>query len=96
MNATRRGFMVTALGAGMAFGFVGAGSAQTGAPNFEPTIWYDIDTAGIVTVHITYAELGQHVGTAIARILADELEADWSNVRIDHVDSDQRIDMGSP
>ena len=90
MNATRRGFLVTALGAGMAFGFVGAGSAQTAAPNFEPTIWYDIDPAGIVTVHITYAELGQHVGTAIARILADELEADWSNVRIDHVDSDPK------
>ena len=90
MNATRRGFLVTALGAGMTFGFVGAGSAQTGTPNFEPTIWYDIDTAGIVTVHITYAELGQHVGTAIARILADELEADWSNVRIDHVDSDPK------
>ncbi len=90
MNATRRGFLVTALGAGMAFGFVGASSAQVGAPNFEPTIWYDIDTAGIVTVHITYAELGQHVGTAIARILTDELEADWSNVRIDHVDSAPR------
>ena len=27
---------------------------------------------------------------AIARIVADELEADWSKVRIDHVDSDPK------
>ena len=45
---------------------------------FEPTIWYSIDSNGAVTVSITRAEMGQHVGTALARIVADELEADWS------------------
>ena len=44
---------------------------------FEPTIWYSIDSEGIVTVNIIRAEMGQHIGTALARILADELEADW-------------------
>jgi CO/xanthine dehydrogenase Mo-binding subunit len=34
--------------------------------------------------------MGQHVGTALARIVADELEADWSKVRIVHVDSDPK------
>ena len=34
--------------------------------------------------------MGQHVGTALARILADELEVDWDNVRIDAVDSDAK------
>jgi isoquinoline 1-oxidoreductase beta subunit len=34
--------------------------------------------------------MGQHVGTALARILADELEADWSNVRLDTVASDPK------
>ena len=34
--------------------------------------------------------MGQHVGTALARILADELEADWAKVRIDHVDTDPK------
>jgi CO/xanthine dehydrogenase Mo-binding subunit len=88
---TRRGFLVASLGGGVAFGFIGADRAAPGAPpRFEPTLWYDIDAAGIVTVHIIYAEMGQHVGTAIARILADELEADWSKVRIDHVDLDRK------
>ena len=44
----------------------------------------------MVTVNVIRAELGQHVGTAIARIVADELEADWSKVRIHHVDSDPK------
>ena len=57
---------------------------------FEPTIWYSIDRDGIVTVNIIRAEMGQHVGTALARILADELEADWDKVRIDTVDTDPK------
>jgi CO/xanthine dehydrogenase Mo-binding subunit len=57
---------------------------------FEPTIWYSIDRDGVVSVNIIRAEMGQHVGTALARIVADELEADWDKVRIVHVDSDPR------
>jgi CO/xanthine dehydrogenase Mo-binding subunit len=59
-------------------------------PRFEPTLWFSVDGEGIVTLNIIRAEMGQHVGTAIARILADELEADWKNVRITHVDSDPK------
>ena len=100
--ASRRQFLIAASAVGATFGFAAASEAAvvlgsySGAPAFEPTIWYSIDRTGLVTVNVIRAEMGQHVGTAIARILADELEADWSNVRIDHVDSDQRIDMGSP
>jgi isoquinoline 1-oxidoreductase subunit beta len=57
---------------------------------FEPTIWYSIDPSGAVTVNIIRAEMGQHVGTALARIVADELEADWSKVRIVEVDTDPK------
>jgi isoquinoline 1-oxidoreductase beta subunit len=57
---------------------------------FEPTIWYSIDPTGAVTVNIVRAEMGQHVGTALARIAADELEADWSKVRIVGVDTDPK------
>src|SRR5229473_2715757 len=57
---------------------------------FEPTIWYGIDRSGVVTVNIIRAELGQHVGTALARIVADELEADWSKVKIVEVDTDPK------
>jgi CO/xanthine dehydrogenase Mo-binding subunit len=98
---TRRGFLVASAATGLAFGFPRAMAAMdpaapggvpapdTGAL-FEPSVWFGIDAAGLVTVNIARAEMGQHVGTALARILADELEADWDKVRIVHVDTDPK------
>lgn len=57
---------------------------------YDPNLWVHIAPDGSITVNVIRAEMGQHVGTALARILADELEADWSTVRIDHVDSDPK------
>lgn len=86
-DVSRRGFLITVSAAGAMFGL---GQTAQAADSFAPTIWYGIDRQGVVTVHIIRAEMGQHVGTAIARIVADELEADWSKVKIDHVDSDPK------
>ena len=92
---SRRSFLIGMAGAGVNFCFGPAeGLAEATQPQatgaFEPTIWYSIGPDGIVTVNIIRAEMGQHIGTAIARILADELEADWNKVRIDAVDSDPK------
>ena len=57
---------------------------------FEPTIWYGIDPSGTVTINIIRAEMGQHVGTSLGRIVAEELEADWNKVKIVTVDSDSK------
>jgi isoquinoline 1-oxidoreductase subunit beta len=92
--SSRREFLVGMAGTALVFGFARADAlANSAAPAqsaFEPTIWYRIDRDGIVTVNIIRAEMGQHIGTALARILADELEADWRKVRIVEVDSDPR------
>jgi CO/xanthine dehydrogenase Mo-binding subunit len=100
---SRRGLLILAMQTGFALGFSQAGLAEVilplseagvskAAPSqlFEPTIWYSIDRSGLVTVNIIRAEMGQHVGTALALILADELEAEWSKVRIVYVDSDPK------
>jgi CO/xanthine dehydrogenase Mo-binding subunit len=102
---SRRNFLIASTGAGLAFGFAalvdaatdpavpgGVPLAKTG-PSFEPTLWFAIDGEGIVTVNIIRAEMGQHVGTAVARILADELEVAWDKVRIVHVDTDPKWGM---
>lgn len=94
-DLTRRGFLVTSVGGAVAFSFLTACGQKPGAvaadgKTYEPTIWYSIAGDGIVTVNIIRAEMGQHVGTSLARILADELEAPWENVRINHVDSDAK------
>jgi CO/xanthine dehydrogenase Mo-binding subunit len=93
---SRRGFLIAMMGTGVMLGFTRSGSSAAReaeiAPGdlFEPTIWYGIDRTGVVTVNIIRAEMGQHVGTALARIVADELEADWEKVRIVHVDTDPK------
>lgn len=89
---SRRSFLVTVTAAGATFALTTA--AETGAAEaadgYAPTIWYSIDRTGAVNVNIIRAEMGQHVGTAIARIVADELEADWSKVTFTHVDTDPK------
>jgi isoquinoline 1-oxidoreductase len=91
----RRSFLVgsAVAGAGLMFGYalaprvLGSAGEAFAAGNFAPTMWYTIDPAGIVTVHIMKAEGGQHIGTAQAQAVAEELEADWRDVRIDYPDS---------
>jgi isoquinoline 1-oxidoreductase beta subunit len=91
---SRRGFLITMMGAGVMLGYARRSLADqsTGSAGelFELTIWYGIDRSGTVTVNIIRAELGQHVGTALARIVADELEADWGKVKIVLVDTDPK------
>ena len=99
VSLQRRGFMITAVSAGFALAFLrsdlGLAADQTTAPGtpgsaFDASIWFEINPSGIVTVNIAKAEMGQHVGTALARILADELEANWDDVRLNYVDSDPK------
>ncbi|QKV19007.1 xanthine dehydrogenase family protein molybdopterin-binding subunit [Oricola thermophila] len=98
---TRRGFLVAMSAAGAAFGFprVAQAAARFAASEepsplarqvFEPSLWYAIDGEGRVNINITRAEMGQHIGTALARILADELGANWDDVQITYVDHEKK------
>ena len=95
ISMTRRWFLAVA-GAGVTTGLLsGPASAlapvgQTMGEGYEPTIWYAIADDGKITMHIHMAEMGQHVGTALSRIIAEELEADWDAVEFVHVDTDPK------
>ena len=52
---------------------------------FTPNGWIRIDRSGQITVLIEKTEIGQGIFTALSMIVADELEADWSQVRVEHV-----------
>lgn len=91
---TRRNFLVgsTAAGVVMAFAPLSAVAetavSELKAQRFEPTVWFSIDADGIISVNVAEAEMGQHVGSALARIVAEELEAEWRNVRLNYVDTE--------
>ena len=93
LDMSRRAFIVAAGAAGATFAYSSKLAGQTAgdaATSYSPTIWYEIFPDNRVSVNVIRAEMGQHVGTAIARIVADELGADWDDVEINHVDTDPK------
>ena len=59
--------------------------------NFSPSVWFTMQSSGETTIHVFRQELGQHIGTAFAQIIAEELELDWSKVSIDYPSVDAAI-----
>ena len=56
--------------------------------NFSPSLWFTMESNGRTKVHIFKSEFGQHVGTALAQIVAEQLCLDWSHVSIDYPEMD--------
>jgi isoquinoline 1-oxidoreductase beta subunit len=50
--------------------------------SFKPNVWYEITPDNKITVTIGQSEMGQGTHTALGMIIADELEADWKEVKI--------------
>src|SRR6185369_16198490 len=87
MITSRRAFLKTAAlgGASLVIAFdnkrlLGAGKEAT--PQFKPNGWISVNADGTVTLTIGKQEMGQGVRTSLAMILADELDADWSRVKL--------------
>jgi len=93
------------LGAGLAGGFVFAfhlPSAEAATPNeiegippepgpFAPNAFIRIDTAGKTTFVMPQVEMGQGVYTALPMILAEELDADWNSVTLEHAPANEKL-----
>ncbi len=82
------------LGAGLVLGLewlpgrrLGAAEAA-GAP-FEPNAFVRIGLDGTVTVILKHIEFGQGVSTGLPTIVAEELDADWSQMRFEHAPADE-------
>lgn len=92
-NVSRRNFLIGgAVAAGglviglrlLPRGFAGGPPAAPAVdvPRFNPTAFVAIDETGLVTIVAHRSEMGQGVRTALPMAVADELEADWSRVRV--------------
>jgi isoquinoline 1-oxidoreductase beta subunit len=86
-NIGRRDFL-KATAAGLTFALTLAadpasiiGEAAADTP-LAPNLWVTIATDGTITIVSPPAEMGQGTFTALAAVLADELDADWSQVKL--------------
>ncbi|MGH6630010.1 MAG: molybdopterin cofactor-binding domain-containing protein, partial [Burkholderiales bacterium] len=91
-GVTRREFLVrSSVIAGSGFLSIGLpgllasqdAGAAAGTPAYTPSIWFTITPDGKSTMHILKAEMGQHIGTGLAQVIAEELEVKWDDVRLD-------------
>jgi isoquinoline 1-oxidoreductase beta subunit len=91
VDLTRREFFGLAASAAFVYGFrVPAGVAAEHAV-FAPNAFIRIDAQGAVTLIIPQVEMGQGTYTSLSMILAEELDADWSRVRVEHAPADEKL-----
>src|SRR6266581_900174 len=100
--ASRRGFLKGMLGAGafvlsvrlmpqrlLAGMNAGASDAMTEAP-WHPNVYLAIGTDGTAYIIAHRSEMGSGSRTALPRIVADELDADWARVKLVQATGDEK------
>jgi len=97
VNLSRRGFLKA--GAGLTLGVAVPSLAQMAGPGqggggvaaagtFEPNAFVRIGTDNTVTVIVKHLEMGQGTYTGLPTLVAEELDADWSQIRVEGAPAD--------
>ncbi len=89
--ASRRQFLRGSAAAGLVIAFhvpLAKRAAAATDTEFAPNAFLRIGPDSTVTVISKHIEFGQGPHTGIATILADELDADWSQIRVEHAPAD--------
>jgi isoquinoline 1-oxidoreductase beta subunit len=95
INLSRRGFLKA--GAGLTLGVAVPSLAQRAGPGqgggvaagtFEPNAFVRIGTDNTVTVIVKHLEMGQGTYTGLPTLVAEELDADWGQIRVEGAPAD--------
>ncbi|RMH82300.1 xanthine dehydrogenase family protein molybdopterin-binding subunit [Pseudomonas sp. AOB-7] len=93
LNLSRRSLLKGAGGLALGIFFApllrGMEALAAGSP-LEPNAFVRIDLDGTVTVLAKHLEMGQGSYTGLATLLAEELDADWNQVRVEGAPADAK------
>lgn len=90
-NISRREFLKTTGGLALAVTLPGALSQPSaGKALFEPNAFVRIGADSTVTVIAKHLEMGQGTYTGLATLVAEELDADWSKVKVEGAPADAK------
>jgi isoquinoline 1-oxidoreductase len=93
-DLSRRSFLVGSAATGLVLGYAavpGIGQALAAPSGFEPSVWYSIAPDGLVTVTCGKADMGQHIASTMAQIVAEELGASWKDMRVQLASNDPKF-----
>jgi len=68
------------IGAGLVIGF--RIPNRRGVAPFAPNAWLQVGTDDVVTLTVDKSEMGEGNHTALAMLIAEELDADWTKVKL--------------
>jgi len=95
MKIHRREFLKASLALGGAFSlefsFPLSGMAAAGKPSVEVNAWVVIHPDDRVVVRIARSEMGQGTYTALAQLVAEELDCDWAKVSSEFASPNEHI-----
>jgi len=99
---SRRSFLISAgsVGVAVAFGSLpgqafGAMMASSVEGSYLPNAWVSISTDGTVTIMSPASEMGQGIMTTLPLLIAEEMDANWDDVKIVQAPSDAET-FGNP
>jgi len=94
VKINRREFLKLSAGAGaglvIGINFTACDNSKTESSTadasvvFKPNIWLSIGSDNIVTIKLAEVDMGQGVFTALPMLIAEELDADWSTIKVEH------------
>ena len=87
MTISRRDFLrvtvITGGGLVLAVSAPGCGPKSGKVSEFDPSIFVRLNPDNTVAITISKSEMGQGVRTSLAMLLAEELDADWNQVKVE-------------
>ncbi len=66
------------------------GAPKTATTTVTPAAYLRLDDTGTVTVICHRSEMGQGIRTSVAMVVADELDADWNQVKVEQALGDEK------
>jgi isoquinoline 1-oxidoreductase subunit beta len=98
---SRRRFLQAGAAAGgglmlsLSLPFAGGEAAAAGADDFAPNAFIGIGSDGQIVLTMPYVEMGQGTYTSIPMLIAEELEVDLKQVRLQHAPPNEKL-YGNP
>jgi isoquinoline 1-oxidoreductase beta subunit len=84
---TRRSFLAVVGATGASFALASYPGPRAEA-SLEPNAFVRLDPDGQVTITVNRSEMGQGIKTGLALILAEQMDCDWSKVKVLQADGD--------